>query len=197
MQLYLEKYKYIYIYSFEVFDMKKILSVLLSVVIAVCAFSAVAMPAMAFSVLSPGGRVDHVVNDPLVNNRKSNQVSGHAVTPGENVITFTYSGDGDFKGWQIVDKNGNIINISENDPSYRIVSQDGKTLTIEVLDWSKWESPDGYTVTAVTAGGTTDGDKDSGNKSPGTGAVSVAFASMAAAGAGVAILGLTKKRDAE
>ena len=177
--------------------MKKLLSVVLSVIIAVCACTAFAVPALAFSINSPGGRVEHVVNDPLVNNRKSNQVNGNSVAPGSNVVTFTYTGDGDFKGWQLVDKNGNIIELSENDPSYRIVSNDGKTLTLEILDWDKWESPDGYTVSAVTAGEGTSGDKDSGSKSPGTGAVSVAFASMAAAGAGVAILGLTKKRDAE
>lgn len=177
--------------------MKKLLSVVLSIIIAVCACSVMAIPAMAFNVTSPGGTTIHVVNDPLVNSKESNQVTGNPVKPGGNEVTFTYKGDGDFKGWELLDKNGNSIPLSNNDPSYRIVSNDGKTLTLEILDWDKWESPDGYTVNAIVVGSSSSGDKDNSSKSPGTGAVSVAFASMAAAGAGVAILGLTKKRDAE
>ncbi len=181
--------------------MKKLLSVLLAVVIAACACTALAVPAMAYSVNSPGGRTVHVGNDPLVNNRKSNQVNPVVVATDDyqSTITFTYKGDGDLKGWQIIDKNGNAVAVGNNDPSYRIVSQDGNSITIEILDWDKWESPDGYTINAVVENeGTSDnGDKDSGSTSPKTGVASVAFASMAAAGAGVAILGLTKKRDAE
>ena len=177
--------------------MKKLLSIVLSVIIAVCACTATAIPALAISVRSPGGTVVHDANDPLVNSKKSNKVTGNSVKPGSNEITFTYTGDGTLKGWQIIDKDGNAVPVGNNDPSYRIVKQEGNTLVIEVLDWDKWESPDGYTVNALVEGETQEGSGDSSSKSPGTGAVSIAFASMAAAGAGVAILGLTKKRDAE
>lgn len=182
--------------------MKKLISIIMSIVAVVAMSTAFAVPAMAaVNVYSPKGEaIVHQANSPLVNKQASVNVDGKQQSAGSNIITFTYSGkDGTLKGWNLIDKNGNTIELDKNSKAYRIVSQEGNTLTLEILDWSYFESPDGYTVNAVVEGASAQqpGSKDDSSKSPSTGAVSVAFASVAAAGAGVAALTLLKKKDAE
>ena len=172
--------------------MKKLVSVIISIIAAVSVCMAFAVPASAaINVYSPAGvAIMHSANDPLVNGAPSTQVSGAQQSAGSNVLVFTYSGSGDLTGWNLID---------------RIVSQEGNTLIIEVLDWDAFESPDGYTVNAVVktdgttapGGETTTVNKDDSSTSPSTGVVSVAFAAIGAAGAGAAILALSKKKDAE
>lgn len=179
--------------------MKKLISVLISIVAVFAVSTAFAVPAMAaINVYSPiGETIVHEANEPTVNKGPSNQVTGAQVSNGSNMITYIYSGDKEFLGWELVDKDGKSIPLSENNPAYRIVSNQGKTLTLEILDWSYFEAPDGYTVNAIVkdaSSGT--GNKNDSSKSPSTGAASIALASVAAAGAGAAILSL-KKRDAE
>lgn len=178
--------------------MKKLISVLVSIIAVFAVSTAFAMPAMAaINVYSPVGEVIvHEANDPTVNKTSSNQVKGAQVSNGSNQITYIYSGDGIFKGWELVDKDGNSIPLSNNSPAYKIISNSGKTLTLEILDWSYFEAPDGYTVNAIVENTTTGGNKNDSSKSPSTGAASIALASMAAAGAGAAILAV-KKKDAE
>lgn len=181
--------------------MKKLLSMIISLIAVVSICTAFAVPAMAeINVYSPQAEtIVHKANDPTVNKKPSNQVSGAQQSAGSDIITFTYSGSGKLLGWNLIDKDGNEIPLSNNAASYRIVSQEGKTLTLEILDWSYFESPDGYTVNAIIEGEgeSTTGKKDNSSKAPNTGAASVAFASVAAAGAGAAILALSKKKDAE
>jgi len=178
--------------------MKRVISVLISIIAVFAVSTAFAVPAMAaINVFSPVGEVIvHEVNNPTVNNKSSNTVKGSQVSNGSNQVSFIYTGDGDFQGWELVDKNGNKIPLSENDPAYKIIKNDGKQLIIEIIDWSLFESPDGYTVNAVVKGDSASGTKNESSKSPSTGAASVAFASIAAAGAGASILAL-KKKDAE
>lgn len=181
--------------------MKKLISIIMSIVAVVAMSTAFAVPAMAaVNVYSPKGEaIVHQANSPLVNKQTSVNVSGKQQTAGSNVITFTYSGtDGTLKGWNLIDKNGNTIELDKNSKSYKIVSQEGNTLVLEILDWDYFESPDGYTVNAVVEGASSEASKkDDSSKSPSTGAVSVAIASVAAAGAGAAALTLLKKKDAE
>lgn len=178
--------------------MKKLISVLISIIAVFAVSTAFAVPAMAaINVFSPVGEVIvYEVNSPTVNNKSSNSVKGSQVSNGSNQISYIYTGDGDFQGWELIDKNGNRIPISENDPAYRIIKNDGKNLVIEILDWSLFQSPDGYTVNAVVKGDSASGTKNDSSKSPSTGAASVALASIAAAGAGAAIFAI-KKKDAE
>jgi len=178
--------------------MRKIISVLISIIAVFAVSTAFAVPAMAaINVYSPiGESIVHEANDPVVNKKPSTHVKGQQVSNGSNQITYTYTGDGNFKGWELVDKDGNSIPLSSNSAAYKIISNNGKTLTIEILDWSYFESPDGYTVSAVVEGASGAGNKNDSSKSPSTGAASIALASVAAAGAGAAILAL-KKKDAE
>lgn len=177
--------------------MKKLISVLISIVAVFAVSTAFAVPAMAaINVYSPiGENIVHEANDPTINNKPSNQVHGSQVSNGSNMITYVYSGE-DFVGWELVDKDGKAIPLSDNHPAYRIVSNQGKTLTLEILDWSYFETPDGYTVNAIVKSDAEPGNKNDSSKSPSTGAASIALASVAAAGAGAAILAL-KKKDAE
>ena len=180
--------------------MKKLLSVIISVIAVATLTASFAVPAMAaVNVYSPEAVViEHQANDPSVNKMPSNQVTGSQQAPGSNIVEFTYTGSLELIGWNLVDKNGNEIPLSKTAESYRIVSQDGNKLVIEILDWSYFESPDGYTINAIVKGAETEsGKKDDSSKSPSTGVASVAFASVAAMGAGVALLSLSKKKDAE
>ena len=188
----------------EVFIMKKILSVLISVIAAVSVCAAFAVPvSAAIHVYSPQGvAIVHSANDPLLNGQPTTQVSGAQVSAGSNQLVFTYSGTAKLSGWNLIDKNGNAVALSDVSDVCRVVSQDGNTLTIEILDWSAFESPNGYTVNALaetegtTSSETTTVNKDDSATSPDTG-VSVAAAAVCAAGAGAAILALSKKKDAE
>lgn len=178
--------------------MKKLISVLVSIIAVFAVSTAFAVPAMAaINVYSPVGEVIvHEANDPTVNKKPSANVTGKQVSNGSNQITYVYTGSGNFQGWELVDKNGKSYPLSDNDPAYKIVSNNGKTLTLEILDWSYFESPDGYTVNAIVKDEVAPGKKDDSSKSPKTGAATITLASMAAAGAGAAILAL-KKKDAE
>ncbi len=192
---------------FEVFVMKKLMSVIISVIAAVSVCAAFAVPASAaINVYSPAGvAIVHSANDPLVNGAPSTQISGAQQDAGSNVLVFTYSGSGTLSGWNLIDSEGNAVSLSAVSAACRVVSQDGNTLIIEVLDWDAFESPDGYTVNALvegesttaSTGETTTVNKDDSSTSPSTGVVSIAFAAIGAAGAGAAILALSKKKDAE
>lgn len=184
--------------------MKKIISAVISVIAAFSVCAAFAAPAMAaIHVYSPEAvAIVHEANDPLLNGQPSTQVSGSQLEAGSDQLVFTYTGSGTLTGWNLIDKDGNAITLSAASSVCRIVSQEGNTLILEVLDWDDFESPDGYTVNAlVDVGGATTGesttvDKDTSATSPETG-VSVAAAAVCAACAGAAILALSKKKDAE
>lgn len=179
--------------------MKKLLSVIISLIAVAALCVSMAVPAMAeVNVYSPEAVViEHKANDPTVNKKPSNQVSGAQQNPGSDIVVFTYTGTAELLGWNLIDKDGNEIPLSTTAASYRIVSQEGKTLVLEILDWSYFEAPDGYTVNAIVKESVPEGSKDTSSKSPSTGAASIAIASVAAAGAGAALLALTKKKDAE
>lgn len=186
--------------------MKKLLSVILSIMMVAAISISFAVPAMAadgISVYSPGGtEILHTMNVPKVNKAGSNQIKGASVANGSNQFTFTYTGTGTLTGWEILDKDGKAFP-ANGDSSYKVISKEGNSITIEVLDWSLWETPDGYTINAVvtettsSTGTTTPADSNTSSTSPSTGVASVAFATVAAAGAGVAALALLKKKDAE
>lgn len=180
--------------------MKKLISVLISIIAVFAVCTAFAVPAFAaVDVYSPQGtKIEHSVNDPKLNSSSSNQVTGASVSAGSNKITFSYTGSGTVDRWTVIDANGKVTEIDNNSPYYKVISNDGKTITIEVLDWSYFEGANAHTFNVITKdGASSNGTKNDSSKSPSTGAVSVAFASMAVAGAGASILALTKKKNAE
>lgn len=181
--------------------MKKLLSVIISVIAVVAVCASFAIPSMAaVNVYSPEGEVIvHKLNDPTVNGEKSTKIGAAQSSTDSDIVTFTYSGTAKLLGWNLIDKDGKEIALSNSAESYKIVAQEGKILTLEILDWSYFEAPDGYTVNAIVETTSTggDADKDDSSKAPETGAVSIALASVAAAGAGAAVLALSKKKDAE
>lgn len=182
--------------------MKKLLSVIISVIAVVAVCASFAVPSMAaVNVYSPQGEaIVHKLNEPTVNGEPSTKISVAQSSEDSDIVTFTYSGTAKLLGWNLIDKNDKAIALSTSADSYKVVSQEGKTLTLEILDWSYFEAPDGYTVNALVEATSTQGgtvDKDDSSKAPETGAVSIALASVAAAGAGAAVLALSKKKDAE
>lgn len=181
--------------------MKKLLSVIISVIAVVAVCASFAIPSMAaINVYSPEGEVIvHRLNEPTVNGEKSTKIGAAQSSTDSDTFTFTFSGTEKLLGWNLIDKNGKKIALSDSDASYKIVAKEGKILTIKILDWTYFEAPDGYTVNALVEADSTGGtaDKDDSSKAPETGAVSIALASVAAAGAGAAVLALSKKKDAE
>ncbi len=178
--------------------MKKVLSVMLSIIMTVCMLSVTAIPAMAADVNSPTAAVV---------TRPTTQVNGGTV--GENDIhyeqvndnpytaTFTYVGEGTLVGWE---DNMADLGFTEGVDYTVVYNEDGSYTIMFISD----EAQAAYTgnsviVNAVVefADGSTTAVKNDSSKSPSTGLATTAIAgSAAAAMAGFAVLS-AKKRDAE
>ena len=167
--------------------MKKLISVILSVMMVLSLGALSVMPVMAATVSSEEPVNPGVVSG-QVNGQNSNDVT-FVVSPANPMeYTFTYGGNYEFLGWEL---NG----LEAGD--YTVVSENGKTITIQLTasgankDFvanAKVNAP--TTPTTPTTPST--GDKDTSGKSPSTG---VAIGGIAVAGAGVAMLAALKKRD--
>ena len=156
--------------------MKKLVSILLSVmmVIAVCAMS---VSAFALEpVVSPSQKEITIITE--VNGKPSKDVTAEQDKDNPRVYTFTYTGTGNFKRWEFPG--------SEEGKHYRVISKDGKSIKIEILDG--WYGD--FTVNAIVEGAPA---KDDSKKSPKTGAV--AALGVAAMGAGAAIIAAVKRRE--
>jgi hypothetical protein len=68
-----------------------------------------------FQRTQPSGRVDHVVNDRLLTTESPTRFLATLLTPVKTLLPSPIAATA-ISRLQIVDKNGNIINISENDP---------------------------------------------------------------------------------
>lgn len=167
--------------------MKKLISVILSVMMVLSLGALSVMPVMAATVSSEEPVNPGVVSG-QVNGQNSNDVT-FVVSPANPMeYTFTYGGNYEFLGWEF---NG----LETGD--YNVVSENGKTITIQLtasganksfVANAKVNAP--TTPTTPTTPST--GDKDTSGKSPSTG---VAIGGIAVAGAGVAMLAALKKRD--
>lgn len=189
--------------------MKKILSIMLAAVMAVSALVVSALPVMAEDVLSPTAST-------AVDKKPTLQVNGvttttdvtYAADPEDsNVITFTYIGDGDITGWE--------TNLAElgfvEGEDYLITENEDGTLTITLISdeaIAAWKNGDFVINTLVDFGEEEEATAPSSSpattkpntsaKSPSTGASTAVIAgTVAAAGAGIAVLAALKKRDAE
>lgn len=168
--------------------MKKFISVVLSVIMAVSVMAIATVPAMA--AVSPQSTTHSRVVSGSVNGSTSNDISYVVDANDPSKITFTYNGDGNLTGWEFP---GLELGVD-----YEIVSEDGNTITILLLD----EEIDVVANATVDLGEDTTettkkpGKTDNGGTSPNTGAMTAA--GIAVAGAGVAILAALKKdEDAE
>lgn len=164
--------------------MKKLISVILSVMMVLSLGAISVMPVMAATVNSEEPVNPGVVSG-QVNGQNSNDVT-FVVSPANPMeYTFTYGGNYEFLGWEF---NG----LETGD--YTVVSENGKTITIQLT--ASGANKDFVANAKVKAPTTptkpSTGDKDTSGKSPSTG---VAIGGIAVAGAGVAMLAALKKRD--
>lgn len=167
--------------------MKKVLSVILSVMMVFSVFAVSATTAMAAvgSIESTTKQNTIIVQ---VNGQTTTDVVYEKDPSDPNRITFTYTGDGELEGWE--------FNITAGQ-EYKVISEDGDSITIELINGYDGE------VIANAIIKTEDGETtkksvnpNGGDKSPKTGVATAT--GLAVAGAGVAILtALKKKNDAE
>ncbi len=163
--------------------MKKLFSILLSVVMLV-SVGAVSVSAFAAVESQETTKTSSKITVE-VNGNTTKDVSYKTDPDDPAKITFTYDGKGTLEGW---DFEGLVEGVD-----YQIVSEDGNSITIELLN--------GFDGDIVANALVKDAGKGSGKgsgkgKSPKTGAATAT--GLAAAGAGAAILlALRKREDAE
>ena len=161
--------------------MKKIISVILAIAMLV---SVTAISITAFGV------VDSIESttkkNPItveVNGNETNDVTYEEDDDDPSQITFTYTGDGELQGWEFP---GMV-----EGQDYEIISEDGNSITIRIIN-----GYDGPIVANAIVKDTTTGKKgNEKKKSPRTGAG--AATAVVAAGVGLAVLALAKKKNEE
>lgn len=188
--------------------MKKLLSIILSAIMAVSMCTAFALPVLAADVKSPTAAT--LQNDKATVTVNGENKQGVVYSPSStnpNEITFKYDGDGTLTGWEnnlaalgLVE--GTDFKLAQNaDGSLTItfISQNavtqwnaGKVSVNALVDFEEETSEEVIEEEEETT------KKNDSSKSPSTGASTAVLAgSIAAAGAGIAVLAASKKRDAE
>lgn len=170
--------------------MKKLVSVLLSImmVVAVGAMSIVPAMAATSSNITVGSGDQTFTASGAVNGQPTTSDVTIKVSDSDSYeVRFDYVGKDEFIGWE-------IIGLEEGE--YTIVKKEGTTLIIKV-DPSVAATKREFTANAITkksanSGSTTTGNTDKSGTSPSTGA---SVAGVAVAGAGVALLAALKKKD--
>jgi uncharacterized protein (UPF0333 family) len=162
--------------------MKKLISVLLSVVMLV-SVSALSINAFA-DVQSQQTTKSSSKVTVEVNGNTSKDVTYQTDPNDPATITFTYNGDGTLEGWEF---DGMVEGVD-----YQVISEDGNSITIELLNGFEGDIDANALVDSDS-----EGTKGNGKgKSPKTGAATAT--GLAAAGAGAAILlAMRKREDAE
>ena len=162
--------------------MKKLISVLLSVVMLV-SVSALSINAFA-DVQSQQTTKSSSKVTVEVNGNTSKDVTYQTDPNDPATITFTYNGDGTLEGWEF---DGMVEGVD-----YQVISEDGNSITIELLNGFEGDI-DANALVDKDSEGTKGNGK---GKSPKTGAATAT--GLAAAGAGAAILlAMRKREDAE
>lgn len=178
--------------------MKKLLSVLLAVMMTVSVCAITAIPAIAAE--SPTASQPSN-NGPTTQVNGSNNDKDVHYTPDPNnssEITFEYTGDGTLTGWN---DNLDDLGLVEGTDYTKVENPDG-TLTITFLTQAAKDMFDNgdVVVNALVKFDTTTttGKPNGSSTSPATGVTtSIIAGSVAVAGAGIAVLAATKKKDAE
>lgn len=188
--------------------MKKLLSIILSAIMAVSMCTAFALPVLAADVKSPTAAT--LQNDKATVTVNGENKQGVVYSPSStnpNEITFKYDGEGTLTGWEnnlaalgLVE--GTDFKLAQNtDGSLTItfISQNavtqwnaGKVSVNALVDFEEETSEKVIEEEEETT------KKNASSKSPSTGASTAVLAGgIAAAGAGIAVLAASKKRDAE
>ena len=163
--------------------MKKVISILLSVVMLVTlSVSAVSVFAED-NVLSPESTTKSNKITVEVNGNESNDVTYEKDPTDPTKITFTYTGDGELEGWEFPGMTEGV--------DYKIISEDGDSITIQLLNG--YDGP--VIANAIVKDDSGKKKSNDKKKSPRTGAAAVSVA--AAAGVGVAMLAALKRKSDE
>ena len=170
--------------------MKKLVSVLLSImmVVAVGAMSVVpAMAAVSSNITVGSGDYEFTASGALNGKPATLDEVTVTVNPSNKYeVTFEYVGKDEFIKWE-------ILGLEQGE--YTIVKSDSKTLVIRVVA-SVAEQKKDFTANAITKKSSSTSastpSKDNTGKSPSTGA---SVAGVAVAGAGIALLTALKKKD--
>ena len=180
--------------------MKKLLSVVLAVIMSVSVLAAAAIPALAVESPTATTAVSKGITTPVNGVVNTKDVRYSAASSNPYSVTFKYTGAGQLLGWE---ENMKALGFVKGvDYDYTAVENSDKTFTVTFIsDKAKaaYENGDVIVNALVKFDGTTKpvSTNDS-QKSPGTGiAASVIAGSIAVAGAGIAVLSATKKKDAE
>lgn len=166
--------------------MKKFISIVLSMIMAVSVATMATIPAMA--AVSPQTTTHARVINGEVNGSSSSDVTYTPDSSDPNKLTFTYDGDLELDHWEFPGLTAGT--------DYEILSEDGNSITILILNDNADVLANAIVKGAPTTKKAKPGKKDNGSTSPKTGAVTAA--GIAVAGAGFAILAALKKdEDAE
>lgn len=164
--------------------MKKIISVLLSVVMLLSVSTAAVSVFAADNVNSIESTTKGNKITVEVNGNESNDVTYEKDPTDPTKITFTYTGDGELEGWEFPGMTEGV--------DYKIISEEGDSITIQIING--YDGP--IVANAIVKEETTKKKKSNEKKkSPKTGAATVSVA--AAAGVGVAMLAALKRKSDE
>lgn len=132
-------------------------------------------------IISPQTTQSSVVIEVTLNGEDSPHVSYKPDPNDSNTITFTYTGDGEFIGWEFPNKVEGV--------DYEIIEDNGESITIKILNGFDDHTFDANAIDKRTT--TSPAKKDRGSKSPKTGAAS----GLMLASIGVATLLIAKKKE--
>lgn len=170
--------------------MKKVISIILSVLLIASVTTVYAVPAFAKPVQSIESTTNKEKEPDIkgkVNGNPSNDVTWERDPKDPTKITFTYTGNGELVGWEFP---GMV-----EGKDYKVISRDGNSITIQLLNGYSGEvvanavvkDENGETTTSAAP-------QPNGNsKSPKTGATTAT--AVAVAGAGIAVLVAMKKKN--
>lgn len=189
--------------------MKKLLSIILSAIMAVSMCTAFALPVLAADVKSPTAAT--LQNDKATVTVNGENKQGVVYSPSStnpNEITFKYDGDGTLTGWE---NNLAALGLVEG-TDFKLAQNADGSLTITFISQNaiaQWnagkvcinaliDSEEETSEEVIDEEEEETTKKNASSKSPSTGASTAVLAgSIAAAGAGIAVLAASKKRDAE
>ncbi|MGN1420701.1 MAG: hypothetical protein ACI4XC_04230 [Eubacterium sp.] len=185
--------------------MKKLLSIILSAIMAVSMCTAFALPVLAAdTVKSPTAAT--IQDDKAIVTVNGENKQGVVYGPSDtnsNEVTFRYDGEGTLTGWE---NNLTTLGLVEGTDFKLVINEDG-SLTITFISQNaiaQWNDGKVWVNALVDFDEETTEEpkettkKNPSSKSPSTGASTAVIAgSIAAAGAGIAVLAASKKRDAE
>lgn len=191
--------------------MKKLLSIILSAIMAVSMCTAFALPVLAADVKSPTAvtlQTDKVTV--TVNGENKQGVVYSPSSTNQNEITFKYNGEGALTGWEnnfaalglVAGTDYTLVQNADGSVTITFISQNaitqwnaGKVSVNALVDFPE-ETTEEELIEEEEEEETTK--KNASSKSPSTGASTAVLAcSIAVAGAGIAVLAASKKRDAE